>query len=110
MAFLPEMMKTLLSVFLFIATANHAFAWNGHTLKPECSSTPCANTLTGESPGQVVQRHANEVNVTTKASDDDKKRWSRFVIYADSIAPEDLKVEIHKKSGLTLELFPIKGM
>ncbi|HEY0491475.1 MAG TPA: hypothetical protein VGD30_18340 [Telluria sp.] len=104
-----EMKRTLQSVLLFIVTTIHALAWAAPNLKAECSGTPCANTLTGENPGQVAQRHSDELNATIRASDDDKKRWSRFVIYADSTALEDLQLELHKKSGLKLELFPSKG-
>lgn len=103
------MMKTLLAACLLVATASHAFAADEPKSKPRCTSTPCANTLTGEDPGEIAQRHADELNAMIRASDDDKKRWSRFVIYADSTAPEDLKLEIHKKSGLTIELSPTKG-
>lgn len=89
--------------------ADLALAWDAPKSKSNCSSISCANTPTGEHPGQVAQRKADELNATIRASDDDRKRWSRFVIYADSTASEDLKLEIHKKSGLTIELSPSKG-
>lgn len=70
------MMRTLLAVFLFLATASHALARECPKLKAECPNTPCANTLTSENPGQVAQRHSDELNATIQASDDDNKRWS----------------------------------
>jgi len=102
-------MKTVFAACLLVATASPGFASDDPKSKPRCDSTPCANTLTGEEPSDIAQRHTDEFNAMTRASDDDRKRWSRFVIYADSTAPEDLRLVIHKKSGLTIELSPTKG-
>jgi len=102
-------MKTLLAACLLVASVSQGYAADDSKSKSRCTSTPCANTLTGEDPGDVAQRHAESLNSMMRASDDDKKRWSHFVIYADSTALEDLKLEIHKKSALTIELSPTKG-
>jgi hypothetical protein len=75
----------------------------------KCTSSPCANTATGEDPGEIELREARKRDDEVRRSDDDSLRWSRFRLYSDSKRPEDLELLVHKQSGTHLRLDPGTG-
>ena len=104
-------MKKLAFCFvLCLAVVHYAQAQNSQSSsKFHCTSTPCANTATGEDPGEIMDREVAAENKKIMDAGTDQDRWERFPLYSDTTNPARLMVPIIKSLGLTMQLDPQKG-
>jgi hypothetical protein len=75
----------------------------------QCTSEPCANTLTGEDPSEIAEREGRARSDQIRKSADDKVRWKRIRIYSDSNDPQRLQMNVHNQGTLSMLLDPRSG-
>lgn len=99
------MRGSLAAVAFFSALSNQAA--DGPTRK--CTSTPCANTATGEDPNEAIDRDAKARIDQIRSSSDDKQRWKKVKLYSDAPDPKRLLMPLLAESKTMLSLDPTTG-
>lgn len=94
-------------LYLFLVSANAA---DPQQEKRKCTSTPCANTATGEDPAEIDLRAVNAELDSIRASSDDKLRWQTVTLFSNSKDPKNQKLMVHKASGTEIALDAAKGL
>lgn len=74
----------------------------------KCTSTPCANTASGEDPQDIAIRKAREERDASTKGKDDQTRWKR-TLYSDATRPQDLQVELIRAANFSMYLSPALG-
>lgn len=102
------MCKNLIALLLCMP---FSLAWSFHAqqAKQQCTSTPCANTPTGEDRGEIELREAKAELDKIRASSDDKLRWEEITIFSNSKDPKNQTLLIHKASNTQITLDGAKG-
>lgn len=78
--------------------------------KQNCTSMPCANTATGEDPGEIDLRDATAELDKIRASSDDKLRWQTITLFSNSKDTKNQTLVVHKESRTQLTLEADKGL
>lgn len=103
-----RMPKQLLASLLCLALVS-AQAVEALHEKRRCTSTPCANTATGEDPSEIAEREGRARLEQIRQGTDDKVRWKRIRLYSDSTDPKRLEMMVHSQSAISMSLAPQSG-
>jgi len=99
--------QLIIPILMFL---NSAHATDAPQDTKKCSSTPCANTATGEDPGEIELRAANLELNKIRASSDDKLRWQTITLFSNSKDPKNQKLIVHKESNTEVALEADRGL
>ncbi|WP_338845750.1 hypothetical protein V8J88_18735 [Massilia sp. W12] len=68
-----------------------------------------SNTATGESPTEIIDRKAREREEKILKTGTDQQRWRQFVLFSESVKPQDLEVLLIKSDNFKMQLQPQTG-
>lgn len=97
-----------LALVLLDCTLSSAWSNDISTTNFQCTSQPCANTVTGEDPQDVLLRKARAEQNKVKTEGPDEARW-HIPIYSTSTARPELEMTIVKSAKFSMRLAPAQG-
>jgi len=75
----------------------------------KCTSTPCANTATGEDPQDIALRKIHQERDANADTSNDRARWKQ-TLYSDATRTQDLQLQLVRAADLYMYLDPAHGL
>jgi hypothetical protein len=80
------------------------------TTQVRCTSTPCANTATGEDPSEIAERVGAKIMTERLGTASDRERWRMAILYSDSKVAGGPKIDVIKADAFSINLQPKTGL